>query len=182
MGRMSAARPADSLARPLALAYALLVAYACLHPLAGWRDSGLPPFDWLWAPWPKYFILEDFIFNIFGYLPLGYAIPPGVRVSVDSGKEYPLVPQRCIPQGCEVATKVEPELLAALKKGNSAKIEFQLGDRNATVAVSALCALVSLLRGQDANWDLRNYHLHNAWSLLEGRLGVDLRLRLSLLA
>ena len=45
---------------------------------------------------------------------------------------------------------------------------------NATVAVSALCALVSLLRGQDANWDLRNYHLHNAWSLLEGRLGVDL--------
>ena len=68
------ARPADSLARPLALAYALLVAYACLHPLAGWRDSGLPPFDWLWAPWPKYFILEDFIFNIVGYLPLGLLI------------------------------------------------------------------------------------------------------------
>ena len=67
-------RPADSLARPLALAYALLVAYACLHPLAGWRDSGLPPFDWLWAPWPKYFILEDFIFNIVGYLPLGLLI------------------------------------------------------------------------------------------------------------
>ena len=39
MRRMPAARPADSLARPLALAYALLVAYACLHPLAGWRDS-----------------------------------------------------------------------------------------------------------------------------------------------
>ena len=74
MGRMPAARPADSLARPLALAYALLVAYACLHPLAGWRDSGLPPFDWLWAPWPKYFILEDFIFNIVGYLPLGLLI------------------------------------------------------------------------------------------------------------
>ena len=64
-------RPADSLARPLALAYALLVAYACLHPLAGWRDSGLPTFDWLWAPWPTYFILEDVVFNILGYLPLG---------------------------------------------------------------------------------------------------------------
>ena len=83
MGRMPAARPADSLARPLALAYALLVAYACLHPLAGWRDSGLPPFDWLWAPWPKYFILEDFIFNIVGYLPLGLliaaALPANLR-------------------------------------------------------------------------------------------------------
>ena len=79
---MPAARPADSLARPLALAYALLVAYACLHPLAGWRDSGLPAFDWLWAPWPKYFILADFVFNILGYLPLGLllaaALPEGL--------------------------------------------------------------------------------------------------------
>lgn len=64
-------RPAHALAPSLALAYALLVAYACLHPLAGWHDKGLPGFDWLWAPWPKYFILEDFIFNILGYLPLG---------------------------------------------------------------------------------------------------------------
>lgn len=59
------------LAPAFALAYALLVAYACLHPLTGWRDSGLPAFDWLWAPWPKYFILEDLLFNILGYLPLG---------------------------------------------------------------------------------------------------------------
>lgn len=70
-----------ALPRALALAYALLVAYACLHPLTGWRDSGLPPFDWLWAPWPKYFILEDFLFNILGYLPLGFlaaaALPTG---------------------------------------------------------------------------------------------------------
>lgn len=70
MGRMSV-RPSTSLAPSLAFAYALLVAYACLHPLTGWRDSGLPAFDWLWAPWPKYFILEDFLFNILGYLPLG---------------------------------------------------------------------------------------------------------------
>ena len=71
---MPAVRPADSLARSLALAYALLVAYACLHPLAGWRDSGLPLFDWLWAPWPKYFIPEDLVFNILGYLPLGLLV------------------------------------------------------------------------------------------------------------
>lgn len=48
------------------------------------------------------------------------------------------------------------------------------GARRAAFAVAALAALLSLLRGQDANWDLRNYHLHNAWSWLEGRLGLDL--------
>jgi len=69
--RRMAARSPSSLAPAFALAYALLVAYACLHPLTGWRDSGLPAFDWLWAPWPKYFILEDLLFNILGYLPLG---------------------------------------------------------------------------------------------------------------
>lgn len=55
---------------------------------------------------------------------------------------------------------------------------FGFGNRrgiaNASVAVSLLCALLSLLRGQDANWDLRNYHVHNAWALLQGRLGIDL--------
>jgi hypothetical protein len=44
----------------------------------------------------------------------------------------------------------------------------------ATTAVALLCGLLSLLRGQDANWDLRNYHVHNAWALLEGRIGLDL--------
>lgn len=68
---MTASPPAP-LARTLAIAYAVLVVYACLHPLNGWRDSGLPLLDYLWAPWPKYFILADFLFNIAGYLPLGF--------------------------------------------------------------------------------------------------------------
>lgn len=63
--------PVSSLPRNLAIAYALLVAYACLHPLAGWKASGLPLFDFLVAPWPKYFILADLVFNVLGYLPLG---------------------------------------------------------------------------------------------------------------
>lgn len=29
-------------------------------------------------------------------------------------------------------------------------------------------------RGEDASWDLRNYHLYNAWALLHGRLGTDI--------
>ena len=61
-----------SLAHNLALAYALLITYACLHPLSGWRMSGLPLFDYLLAPWPRYFIFEDLLFNILGYLPFGF--------------------------------------------------------------------------------------------------------------
>lgn len=62
--------------------------------------------------------------------------------------------------------------LAALRAG------FGFGTRRgivrSTLVVSLLCALASVLRGQDANWDLRNYHLYNAWALLHGRLGLDL--------
>ena len=68
---MSSSSP-TSLPRNLALAYALLIAYACLHPLTGWRDSGLPLLDYLSAPWPKYFVAADFVFNVLGYLPLGF--------------------------------------------------------------------------------------------------------------
>ncbi|MDO9598561.1 MAG: VanZ family protein [Azoarcus sp.] len=63
--------PRISLPRNLAIAYALLVAYACLHPFSGWRESGLPLFDYLVAPWPKYFQVEDLVFNVLGYVPLG---------------------------------------------------------------------------------------------------------------
>jgi len=82
------------------------------------------------------FHLSDKEFVLFGYLPLGYAIPPGVKIAVDGGKEYELFPQRCIPQGCEVANKVDGELLAALKKGSNAKIEFRIADKVGTIAVS----------------------------------------------
>ena len=72
MSRTASHTPPHSLPRNLALAYALLIAYACLHPLTGWRVSGLPLFDYLLAPWPKYFLLEDLLFNILGYLPFGF--------------------------------------------------------------------------------------------------------------
>ncbi len=67
-------RPASALPRNLALAYALLIAYASLHPFAGWKASGLPVFDFLVAPWPKYFVLADLVFNVLGYLPLGFLL------------------------------------------------------------------------------------------------------------
>ncbi|MGN6329865.1 MAG: hypothetical protein ACTHL5_13135 [Rhodanobacter sp.] len=48
-----------------------------------------------------------------------------------------------------------------------------LGAR-ALLACLSFGALLSVLRGQDANWDLKNYHLYNAWAGLHGRLTLDL--------
>jgi fluoride ion exporter CrcB/FEX len=46
--------------------------------MSGWREKGLPVFDYLFAPWPKYFDLGDFIVNIFGYVPLGLTVVPAL--------------------------------------------------------------------------------------------------------
>ena len=62
----------------------LLVAYASLYPLAGWRDVGLSPFAYLTAAWPRYVTLFDIVVNVVGYLPFGFlavmALHPKVRV------------------------------------------------------------------------------------------------------
>lgn len=46
--------------------------------------------------------------------------------------------------------------------------------RHAAWLVPVMFGLMSLLLGQDDNWDLRNYHLYNAYALLNGRIGFDL--------
>jgi len=50
--------------------------------------------------------------------------------------------------------------------------------QTAVIAELVVClaagAIASLLLGQDANWDLRNYHLYNPYALLNGRIGIDL--------
>jgi hypothetical protein len=37
-----------------------------------------------------------------------------------------------------------------------------------------LAGLVSMWLGQDANWDLRNYHWYNPYAFLNGKIGLDL--------
>ena len=73
---------------------------------------------------------------LFGYLPLGYTIAPGVTVSVDGGKAFQMYAQRCVLQGCEVALKFKGAFLAQMKKGKEAKIEFHIGDKIGTISVS----------------------------------------------
>ncbi|ENO86155.1 VanZ family protein [Thauera linaloolentis 47Lol = DSM 12138] len=111
---MSRTTPA-SLPRNLALAYAALIAYACLHPLTGWRASGLPLFDYLLAPWPKYFILEDFLFNIAGYLPFGFlaaAALPAARPAWRSIAQATLL-AALLSLGLETAQNLLPSRVAS---------------------------------------------------------------------
>lgn len=75
---MSAARAAPTLPRHLAVAYGLLIVYACLHPLAGWRPTGLPLLDFLSAPWPKYYRSEDIVLNVLGFAPFGFMLAPAL--------------------------------------------------------------------------------------------------------
>src|ERR1700688_351004 len=41
-------------------------------------------------------------------------------------------------------------------------------------AAPILFGLVSVLIGQDTNWDLRNYHWYNPYALLNGRFDLDI--------
>ncbi len=43
----------------------------------------------------------------------------------------------------------------------------------AAALAPVLYGFLSLWLGQDANWDLRNYHFYNAYAFLRGRLGFD---------
>jgi len=42
------------------------------------------------------------------------------------------------------------------------------------VALMAFGGCISVALGQDANWDLKNYHIYNAYALLHSRLGYDI--------
>lgn len=59
------------LARLLLVVYLGLVAYASLYPLSGWRDHGLPAFEFLVAPWPRHVLAFDVAADVLGYVPLG---------------------------------------------------------------------------------------------------------------
>jgi VanZ family protein len=60
------------LPRYLLTAYTLLVVYASLHPLSGWRDQGVPLGAFQLAPLPRYFTWFDVLANVGAYLPLGF--------------------------------------------------------------------------------------------------------------
>ena len=62
------------LASVLAVAYLLVIGYASLQPFSGWWT---PPDEirrFLYAPWPRFITVEDILFNIAAYVPLGFLL------------------------------------------------------------------------------------------------------------
>lgn len=59
---------------PLALSCIGLIVYASLYPFEDWRDQGIAPWSFLFAPLPKYWTGFDVAFNVLGYVPLGFLL------------------------------------------------------------------------------------------------------------
>ena len=59
---------------PLALIYVCLIEYASLYPFTEWRDQGIVPWAFLWAPLPKYWTIFDVVSNVLGYVPAGFLL------------------------------------------------------------------------------------------------------------
>ena len=66
-------------ASPLALVYVALIVYASLYPFEDWRDQGLAPWAFVFAPLPRYWTGFDVAVNVAGYLPLGALFALGMR-------------------------------------------------------------------------------------------------------
>jgi VanZ family protein len=71
------------LARLLLVVTLALIVYASLYPLAGWRQHGGSPFEFLAMPWPRTTLWFDVVSNLLGYAVLGLlavlAMRPRVR-------------------------------------------------------------------------------------------------------
>lgn len=83
----SSRRPATS-AWPLALVTIWLVVYASLYPFRDWRDQGLSPLTFLFAPLPRYWTGFDVGLNLLGYAPVGFLL---ALAALRSGRWRPAV-------------------------------------------------------------------------------------------
>jgi VanZ family protein len=57
---------------PMSHVYLALIVYASLYPFDQWRDQGIFTWEFLSAPWPKYWTGFDVTANVLGYAPLGF--------------------------------------------------------------------------------------------------------------
>lgn len=69
----------------LAQAYLLIIVYASLQPFRGWRLPAAEVYGFLTAPWPRYITLNDILFNVSAYVPLGFMLTLGLRLALKPG-------------------------------------------------------------------------------------------------
>jgi invasion protein IalB len=82
-------------------------------------------------------------------LPLGIALPPGVRLSIDGGDELPVRVERCEPQGCVVELLLEPDLLTRLKSGREARALVHVYRENGVQRVGLPVSLLGFTAALD---------------------------------
>ncbi len=74
---------ASPLARLAFACMAAVIVYASLYPFEGWTDTGIEPWAFVSAPWPRYQTDFDLITNVLAYVPLGllgvFALHPKLR-------------------------------------------------------------------------------------------------------
>ncbi len=78
-------RRSSPLAAWFAAVIGVLIVYACLHPFTGWRDTGLPVFDFLYQPWPRYYGRVDLIVNVIGIMPFSFALVAAIPSRLPKG-------------------------------------------------------------------------------------------------
>ena len=70
------------MALTLALAYLLVIVYASLQPLRGWRLPAEDVYGFLTAPLPHYITSSDVLINVSAYVPLGFMLTLGLRIAL----------------------------------------------------------------------------------------------------
>jgi len=69
-------------------------------------------------------------------MPLGFLVPPGIRVGVDKGQPASGRYATCVPQGCFAEAMVKDDFVTALKKGSTLNVSAQnQGGKEVTFAV-----------------------------------------------
>jgi len=159
-------KPHKSAAFPLALAYAALIVYASLYPFADWRDQGIAPWAYLWAPWPKYWTGFDFAINVTGYVPFGFLCALAVLRTRRSASAWRVV-LRATVAGAAIAFAMET-LQSYLPVRIPSNVDLAL-NTTGTIIGAVLAAGLERL-GAIAHWS----RARSQWFVEESRGGLVL--------
>lgn len=140
------------LSRVLVAIYVLLVVYASLYPLSGWRDHGGSPFEFLGAPLSRQVFTFDALVNVAAYMVLGLlavlawrprlrgaaavvaalALGAGLSLAMEALQSY--LPTRS-PSSLDLACNAAGALLGALAGLRASPWEEPMRDWRARVLV-----------------------------------------------
>lgn len=159
-------KPHKSAALPLALAYAALIVYASLYPFADWRDQGIAPWAYLWAPWPKYWTGFDFAVNVAGYVPFGFLCALAVLRTRGGASAWRVV-LRATAAGAAIAFSMET-LQSYLPVRIPSNVDLALNTAGTVIGAVLAAGLERL--GAIAHWS----RARSQWFVEESRGGLVL--------